>query len=67
MTSHAYNNLDVLRQITLSQRGLAVDYAPDAFGRATQAGTFASNITYHPSGQLQSYRLAGGHQCRSNT
>ncbi len=57
VTSHAYSNLDVQRQITYPS-GLAVDYAPDAFGRATQAGTFATNIIYHPSGQLQSYRLA---------
>lgn len=59
VTGHAYNNLDVQRQITYPS-GLAIDYAPDAFGRATQVGTFASNITYHPSGQLQSYRLANG-------
>lgn len=56
---NAYNDLDALSQVTYPS-GLVVDYAPDAFGRATRAGTFASDITYHPSGQLQSYRLANG-------
>lgn len=58
-TTNAYNNLDVLSQVTYPS-GLVVDYAPDAFGRPTRAGTFASNVTYHPSGQVQSYRLANG-------
>lgn len=59
VTSNAYSNLDVLSQITYPS-GLAVDYAPDSFGRATRAGTFVTNVTYHPSGQLQSYRMANG-------
>lgn len=58
-TGYAHSDLDVISQITYPS-GLVVDYAPDAFGRATKAGTFASAITYHPSGQLQSYRLANG-------
>lgn len=59
VTGNAYDNLDVLSQVTYPS-GLAVDYAPDAFGRATRAGAFASNVTYHPNGHLQSYRLANG-------
>jgi YD repeat-containing protein len=56
---HDYSNLDALTQTTYPS-GLVVDYAPDAFGRATRVGTFASNVTYHPGGQVQSYRLANG-------
>lgn len=58
-TARQYNDLDILQQITYPS-GLAIDYAPDAFGRATRAGTFATEVTFHPSGQLQSYRLANG-------
>jgi YD repeat-containing protein len=56
---HIYGDLDVVEQITYPS-GLVVDYAPDAFGRATKVGTFASNVTYHPSGQLAGYQLANG-------
>jgi YD repeat-containing protein len=57
--AHEYSNLDVLSQTTYPS-GLVVAYEPDAFGRATQVGTFASNVTYHSSGQVQSYTLANG-------
>jgi len=57
--ANVYDNLDALSQVTYPS-GLVVDYAPDAFGRETRAGTFATNVTYHPNGQLQSYRLANG-------
>jgi YD repeat-containing protein len=57
--AYEYSDLDVRSLITYPS-GLAVDYAPDAFGRATKVGSFASNLTYHPSGSLASYRLANG-------
>ena len=59
VTANVYNDLDVQSQVTYPS-GLVVNYAPDAFGRATRVGTFATNVTYHPSGHLQSYRLANG-------
>lgn len=58
-TANLYDNLDAVSQTTYPS-GLVVDYAPNAFGRATRAGTFATNVTYHPGGQLQSYRSANG-------
>ena len=57
--SYAVNGMDVVTQMTYPS-GLVVDYAPDAFGRATQVGSFASNIDYHPSGQVSAYTLANG-------
>lgn len=59
VTARAYDSKDVLQQITYPS-GLVVDYAPDAFGRPSRAGSFATNVTYHPSGQLQDYQLANG-------
>jgi YD repeat-containing protein len=58
-TVHDYNIADVLAQ-TIYPSGLAVAYEPDAFGRATRIGAFASNVTYHPSGSLAGYELANG-------
>ncbi|WP_129775621.1 outer membrane protein assembly factor BamB family protein [Peristeroidobacter soli] len=59
VTANQYDDLDALSRVTYPS-GLAVDYAPNAFGRPTRAGTFATNVTWHPGGQLQSYRLANG-------
>lgn len=57
--AYTHSPLDVVSSITYPS-GLVVDYAPDAFGRATRAGTFATNVLYYPSGQLRSYTLANG-------
>jgi YD repeat-containing protein len=57
--AHSYSDVDVVATTTYPS-GLVVDYAPDAFGRATRVGTFATEVAYHPSGQLRSYRLANG-------
>jgi YD repeat-containing protein len=59
LISRAYSDLDVLSTLTYPS-GLAIDYAPDGFGRATRVGSFASNIGYHPSGSIASYQLANG-------
>lgn len=37
-----------------------VTYAPDAFGRPTQASPYVSSIEYHPSGQASKYAFANG-------
>ncbi|PWK93068.1 YD repeat-containing protein, partial [Fulvimonas soli] len=34
-----------------------VDYAPDALGRATRIGNYATNISYFPDGAVQGYTL----------
>jgi hypothetical protein len=57
--AYQYSDLDVLSQATYPS-GLVVDYQPDAFGRATRVGNFATNVTYHPSGPVASYQLANG-------
>jgi len=57
--AHDYTNIDALAQTTYPS-GLVVAYDPDALGRATHVGSFASNVTYHPSGQVASYQLANG-------
>jgi len=37
-----------------------VDYAPDALGRATRIGNYATNISYFPDGAVQGYTLGNG-------
>ncbi|OZG73378.1 hypothetical protein BTA51_10135 [Hahella sp. CCB-MM4] len=54
-----FDNLDSLEKITYPD-SFSVDYAPDAFGRPTKVGGFASNLSFHPSGQIQSYTLSNG-------
>jgi RHS repeat-associated protein len=53
---HSYNGLDFLDQSTYPS-GLEVDYQPDALGRPTRAGSFATQVQWHPSGQLESHVL----------
>lgn len=40
--------------------GLVVDYAPDALGRPTQAGTYATNVGYFPDGNLEQFTYGNG-------
>jgi YD repeat-containing protein len=40
--------------------GTTVDYAPDALGRATKAGNFASGVSYHPDGDIAHFTLGSG-------
>ncbi|WP_238345913.1 RHS repeat domain-containing protein [Luteimonas saliphila] len=42
--------------------GLSVDFAPNALGQPTKAGTFASAATYHPNGALKSFTYGNGIQ-----
>jgi YD repeat-containing protein len=37
-----------------------VNYAPDAFGRPTQATPYVNTVAYHPSGQASNYTFANG-------
>ena len=39
-----------------------VDFAPDGLGRPTQAGIYASNLTYTPAGQLTGMEYGNGIQ-----
>ncbi|WP_235935247.1 RHS repeat domain-containing protein, partial [Undibacterium crateris] len=40
--------------------GTQIAYAPNALGQATQVGAYASAITYHPNGEVASYRYGNG-------
>ena len=40
--------------------GLVVNYAPDALGRPTQAGSFASNVSYYPDGDVEHFTFGNG-------
>jgi RHS repeat-associated protein len=40
--------------------GLNVDYAPNALGQATRAGSFASNASYYPNGALRQFTYGNG-------
>jgi YD repeat-containing protein len=57
--SYAYNALDGLVSITYPS-GLLVDYAPDAYGRPSKAGAFASALAYHPNGALSALTYGNG-------
>lgn len=56
---HDYDALDSVAATTYPS-SLVVAFAPDAFGRPTRAGNFATDVLYHPTGQLSSYTLANG-------
>jgi YD repeat-containing protein len=59
VVQHDYDVLDSVAATTYPS-SLVVAFAPDAFGRPTRAGTFATNVLYHPTGQVSSYTLANG-------
>lgn len=40
--------------------GLTVDFAPNALGQPTQAGTFAHTVTYHPNGAMAQFTYGNG-------
>src|SRR5690606_21445983 len=40
--------------------GLLVDYAPNGLGQPTRAGSFATNVTYHPSGAIATFVYGNG-------
>ncbi|WP_313458443.1 RHS repeat protein [Stenotrophomonas sp.] len=40
--------------------GLEVDYAPNAMGQASRAGSFATNVTYHPDGSIKQFTYGNG-------
>lgn len=40
--------------------GLYIDYAPNALGQATRAGTYAHNVSYHPNGAIAQFTYGNG-------
>jgi hypothetical protein len=40
--------------------GKIVDYAPNALGQASQVGSYASNLSYHPNGAVAGFTYGNG-------
>ncbi|WP_346948518.1 hypothetical protein [Dyella sp.] len=40
--------------------GEAISYAPDALGRATQVGSYATGVSYYPDGDVASFTFGNG-------
>ncbi|WP_238692204.1 RHS repeat domain-containing protein [Xanthomonas arboricola] len=40
--------------------GMTVDYAPNALGQATQAGSYATGVSYYPNGALRQFTYGNG-------
>jgi RHS repeat-associated protein len=55
----AYNSLGYQTSQTYPS-GTLVNYAPNALGQPTQAGSYATNAMYHPNGQLKSFTYGNG-------
>lgn len=58
---YGHNAYGTVRTITYPD-GIAIDYAPDALGRARQAGAYASSVSYFPDGNVQSFVYGNGTQ-----
>lgn len=49
--------------------GQSVNFAPNALGQPTQAGTFATGVSYHPNGAIKQFTYGNGivHTMTQNT
>ena len=43
-----------------SWHGLAIDYVPNALGQPTQAGSYASGVSYYPNGAIKGFTYGNG-------
>jgi YD repeat-containing protein len=57
---YVYNNIEHLTN-TIYPSTANISYAPNALGQARQAGTHASNATYHPNGMVKTHSYFNGH------
>jgi len=57
--AYAYDANGALGSITYPS-GRAVAFAPDALGRPTQAGTYATGVTYYPNGGMARFVYGNG-------
>ena len=55
----AYAANAALRQLTYPDLA-SVDFAPNALGEPTKAGTFASAVSYHPNGAIAGFSYGNG-------
>jgi YD repeat-containing protein len=56
---HTYNANDAHTSMRYGSNKI-VNYAPDAFGRPTQATPYVTSVAYHPSGNASNYTFANG-------
>lgn len=56
---YRYNTLGALATHTYPS-GQVVDYAPNALGQATQAGSYASGVSYFPNGAMKGFTYGNG-------
>jgi RHS repeat-associated protein len=56
---YVYNANGVLQKQSYPT-GLNIDYAPNALGQVTRAGTFAQNVSYYPNGAVKQFTYGNG-------
>lgn len=56
---YAHDSYGSVQTITYPD-GVSVGYAPDALGRATQVGAYATTISYYPDGSVQHFVFGNG-------
>jgi len=57
---YGYDNNGYLASALYPDGVTSITYSPDALGRPTQAGTYATNVVYHPNGDVESFTLGNG-------
>jgi RHS repeat-associated protein len=57
--AHAYDANGHLSSQTYPT-GLVVDYAPNALGQPTQAGSYATGVSYYPNGAIKQFTYGNG-------
>lgn len=64
-----YDANGFVSKLTYPIDNLAVTYNPNALGKPTQAGTYATNVQYHPNGAVASFTYGNGiaHTMAENT
>jgi len=59
-SGYGYNANGHLAAQTFPPTGLTVDYAPNALGQATKAGTYATGVSYYPNGAVKQFTYGNG-------
>lgn len=54
-----YNSLGAVSSLTYPS-GAIVDFEPNALGQATKAANYATNVKYHPNGQIKKFVYGNG-------
>ncbi|NDO76585.1 RHS repeat protein, partial [Shewanella sp. SE1] len=54
-----YNNLGAVSSLKYPS-GALVDFAPNALGQATKAGSYVTGVSYHPNGQVKQFTFGNG-------